>query len=122
MIFDSYVNSGSYVGWMAQKALGNNPALSKSIPFKSDTVQVINSQNPQKFFEGFKDARVEFFKRIGTGSQAGFLSGWLRRVNDFDYSGVVDTVKKNPIKSGVALFAFVLVVGLIAYLAWTSKK
>jgi hypothetical protein len=33
-----------------------------------------------------------------------------------------DVVKKNPIKSGLALFAFVVVVGLIAYAMWPNKK
>jgi lysozyme family protein len=116
--YDIYVNSGSYLGWIAQKALNPsyNSPISKNIPFSIDQINGFKDQ--KQLFNNFQAARTEFYKRIATGSNAGFLSGWLKRVAEFNY---VEYAKKNIGLIILGLIFIVLLVFIIS-LELTSPR
>lgn len=115
IIFDAYVNSGSYIGWMTQIALGgSNVPITKSIPFNAATVAKINAQDPSKFFNAFKNARASYYNSIAKGSNSKFLSGWLKRLDGFSYSGAITAIKNNPVLS----IAIVIAAGVGLFIAY----
>ncbi len=113
IIHDTFVTSGAYLGWITTKAfdpLYTGP-ITKGIPFNNASISKINEYKDQAgLFEKFKAARGEYFKRIGTGNNATFLSGWLTRLNTFTFADASDIVKKNYkwIVLGIALIAIAL--------------
>lgn len=89
IIFDAYVNMGANAIVLLQRVLNS---LGKNIAVDGGmgpiTVAAVNSVNPQILFEAYKKARVDYYRAIGTGSNAKFLKGWLNRINSFNYKVV----------------------------------
>ncbi len=116
VVHDTYVTSGSYLGWIMKKALTPSyaGAISKSVPFNSDTINQVNNFADQKaLFDNFQKARGAYFTAIGKGSNATFLPGWLTRLNTFAFTDVTSVVKKNykwiALGAGLILIVFFIV-------------
>jgi lysozyme family protein len=104
IIFDAYVNMGANAIEVLQRVLNS---LGKNIAVDGGmgpiTVRTVNSVNPQTLFDAYKEARINYYRAIGTGSNAKFLKGWLKRINSFNYKVV-----------GLSI-AGVLLVGLVGF-------
>jgi lysozyme family protein len=50
------------------------------------TIACANSIEPRKLFDALIAERKRFFYAIGTGKNAKFLTGWLNRLNDYQYT------------------------------------
>jgi len=75
-VFDFAVNSG--VGRSIK-------TLQKVVGVKDDGIignQTLAKANSKSYVEEFKQARIVFYKSIGTGKNAKFLKGWINRVNN----------------------------------------
>ncbi len=91
IIFDGYVNSGGNAIKLMQNVL--NKSFGKSLKVDGSqgqmTVNAINSVPASQLFEAYKAARVAYYKAIGTGSNAKFLDGWLKRIAAFKYTPAI---------------------------------
>lgn len=86
LLVDWYWNSGSYGIKIPQKVLG----VKIDGLVGSKTIAAINSYpNQQELFAKLWHERESFYKRIGVGKQAKFLSGWLNRLNGIRFSSLV---------------------------------
>ena len=83
IIFDAFVNMGTRALKMAQKEIG----VMIDGNFGHNTITVLNQANARTVFEGFKDARILFYKQLAERKPEMhiFLNGWLNRVNSFEY-------------------------------------
>jgi lysozyme family protein len=50
------------------------------------TIACANAIEPQKLFDALIAERKRFFYAIGTGKNAKFLTGWLNRLNDYQFT------------------------------------
>ncbi|WP_299116876.1 glycoside hydrolase family 108 protein [uncultured Winogradskyella sp.] len=66
------------------------------------SLNAINSVDSKTLFNEFKEVRKQFYKNIAVGSQAKFLSGWLKRLEKFVFE------KKTLISTGM-LFIILLI-------------
>ncbi len=83
---DFYVNAGGNAIKSIQKALnvlGEDVVVDGAIG--NNTIKAINRVDPKKLHEELKKQRISFYTKIGKGSNAGFLKGWLNRANSFKY-------------------------------------
>lgn len=87
IIFDAYVNTGVNGLKMLQREIG---VVADGI-FGPNTIAVLNRAAPKVVFEGFKDARVQFYNSLATRKPElkVFLKGWLNRVNSFKYDNSI---------------------------------
>jgi len=75
-VFDFAVNSGNSRSIkILQKVIG----VEADGAFGKDTLLAVNTGS---HVEAFKQARIDFYKLIGTGKNAKFLKGWINRVNN----------------------------------------
>lgn len=82
LIVDWYWNSGSYGIKIPQKVL--NVKTDGVIGAK--TISAINNYtNKKELFTKLWKEREAFFRRIGVGTQAKFLKGWLNRLNGIQF-------------------------------------
>lgn len=51
-----------------------------------NTINAANSIEPQKLFDAIINERRRFFYEIGVGKNAKFLTGWLNRLEDYQYT------------------------------------
>ena len=80
--FDGFVNMGSRALKLLQKEIG----------VKADgmigpiSLSILNNSNETIVFEGFKDARIDFYKRLVVRKPPleVFLNGWMNRINSFE--------------------------------------
>lgn len=109
-IMDFGFNSGLANPIIAvQKILG----LSVDGKVGPNTINAINSANPQDLFNKLKDYRVQFVARI-TSLPANVKAALTARANSFGFSNVVIAIKNNPVKTGV-IIGFFLLGGFIIY-------
>ncbi len=80
LLFDTAVNMG--LGTTA-KLVSDTLKINATIPFTS-TVNVINAQDQNTFFNNFKNARAQKYEAIG----GIFLSGWLNRLNSITFQDI----------------------------------
>lgn len=87
IVFDAYVNCGKRGLELIQKEVG--VWCDGSIGPQS--LEAINAANPHLLFDGFKDARKDYYIRLAERKPAlkVFLKGWLNRVEAFKYDIVV---------------------------------
>jgi len=89
IIFDAYVHSGTNGIVLLQRVLNS---MGQNIAVDGDmgpiTVSAVNSVDPQILFRNYKDAREDYYRAIGTGSNSKFLRGWLNRIKSFNYQVV----------------------------------
>ena len=50
------------------------------------TIACANSIEPRKLFDALVEERRRFFYAIGVGKNAKFLTGWLNRLNDYQFT------------------------------------
>lgn len=83
IVFDGFVNIGRRSIRMIQIEAG--------VPVDGfigiNSLQVINNANAKLLFQGYKDARIVFYKDLveRKPNQKVFLKGWLNRINSFTY-------------------------------------
>jgi len=86
IIFDHAVNAGTgSAGKLVQRTLnelGSYVAVDGAIGRL--TIAALNSVNQFKFFEAFKQARINYYNSISTGTNSVFAIGWIRRVLEFE--------------------------------------
>ena len=86
IIFDHAVNAGvPKTGRLVQKTLntlGKNIAVDGGIG--PNTLHALNTVDPYRFFEAFKQARINWYKSISGGSNSVFAMGWINRVMEFE--------------------------------------
>lgn len=86
IIFDHAVNTGvGGAGKLVQttlNTLGKNLIVDGGIGAK--TIHALNTVDPYRFFESFKQARINFYKSISAGSNSVFAMGWIKRVLEFE--------------------------------------
>ncbi len=102
IIFDAYVNSGGNGIKVLQRVL--NKSFGKKLMVDGAqgmlTVNAINSVNSKDLFNAYKAAREEYYRAIATGDNAGFLKGWLNRLNSYNYKAI-----------GISIAGVVLIIG-----------
>ena len=110
IIYDAYVNQSGWTRKMIADTLDNiGKPTDVVVPLKADTVAVINSVSPEKFYNEFKKQRkIRYQETSMRPNQSKYLKGWLNRLSTFD--GVMETVQKNPGKTGMLLVG----IGLLA--------
>lgn len=83
IIFDGFVNMGYNGLKIAQKEAG----AQADGKIGEQSIQMINAANPKLLFDGIKDARIAYYKRLAERKpqMAVFLKGWLNRINSFVY-------------------------------------
>lgn len=117
ILFDAYVNQTSLVKEMLSNTL-NLPIADISYPLKTDSVATRKINSDKNFIGKFIDEREKKYKHIATRpGQAGFLAGWLSRLDDFR-----PFVKKykTPI---IIILSFAAVGGIVALIVnFASKK
>lgn len=81
IVFDGFVNMGGRALKLFQKEAGVTPD-GKIGPI---TLSIVNNSNETVLFTGYKDARIDYYKRlVDRKPQLGvFLKGWLNRINSF---------------------------------------
>ncbi len=86
LIFDHSVNAG--VGGsskLVQRTINTfGGSLTVDGAIGSKTIYELNRVNQPAFFDAFKQARVNYYTSISTGSNAVFANGWIKRVMDFE--------------------------------------
>ncbi len=82
IIYDGAVNSG---------VSGIKKVVKDSLNIPAYDVNKINTINGKTAFDSIKQGRENFYKSEG----GTFLSGWLKRLNDYTYSGV-QAIKSHP--------------------------
>lgn len=82
IVFDGFVNMGGRALKLLQKEAGVAPD-GKIGPV---TLSIVNNSNEAILFTGYKDARIDYYKRlVDRKPQLGvFLKGWLNRINSFN--------------------------------------
>jgi len=111
ILVDWGFNSGPGIPTMeVQKMLG----LAPDGAFGIATLAALNKANSKQLYEKIFQAREDFYRRIGVGSQAGFLQGWLNRLYDFPktISGASIPTKKKLI----FLVLFLIALGVLSYI------
>lgn len=83
IVFDAHVNTGFWGLRLIQREVG---AEVDGI-IGSKTIEAINAANGKILFEGYKDARLQYYRNlVKKKPQLGvFLKGWENRVNSFEY-------------------------------------
>lgn len=81
MLVDWTWHSGSHGIVRPQRLLG---VLCDGVVGKV-TISAVNAREPQALWAALFDEREKFYRSIGVGSQAGFLKGWLNRLNDLKF-------------------------------------
>lgn len=83
--FDFYILAARAVATMQEvlRSMGQNVDVDNNIG--SQTISAINAVNPEKLYQKYKSARIEYHKdRVASGAvSAKFLPGWLKRTMDF---------------------------------------
>ena len=88
IIFDWCVNSGYWGSCGVQKVLNRyfNRDLKLDGIIGNNTVNAINSIQPELLFVAIKDARIYYYHLISKRSQNHkFLKGWLKRINAINF-------------------------------------
>ncbi len=78
--------SGAYGVKLPQKVLG---VEIDGLVGEKTLAAINNYPNQQELFNKLWKERKEFFERIGRGTQAKFLKGWLNRLNGIKYGKLV---------------------------------
>ena len=86
LLVDWYWNSGSYGIKLPQKVLG---VTQDGIVGEKTLSAINNYPNERELFDRLWSEREAFFKRIGVGTQAKFLRGWLNRLNGIRYKCLI---------------------------------
>lgn len=110
VLFDAYVNQTGWVRIMLADTL-NIDKNSISYPIPATVIKKINTSNNfvSKFVKERKKRYVQTSERAG---QAGFLKGWLNRLEEFETGkSIMTTIKKNKIAT--AIISFSLITGII---------
>lgn len=83
IVFDGFVNMGR----RAIKMLQIEAGVVADGFIGTNSLQVINNANAKLLFQGYKDARIVFYKDLveRKPNQKIFLKGWLNRINSFTY-------------------------------------
>lgn len=83
IVFDAYVNCGVSALKMLQREIGT----AADGVVGPNTMAVVNAANPHLLFDGYKDARKDYYIRLAERKPAlkVFLKGWLNRVEAFKY-------------------------------------
>jgi lysozyme family protein len=83
IIFDGFVNMGKNGLKVAQKEAG----VEVDGEFGPKTIEAINNAAPKLLFEGIKDGRIAYYKRLAEKKppMQVFLKGWLNRISSFNY-------------------------------------
>ena len=83
IVFDAFVNMGNRAIKLLQIELG----VGIDGDFGPVTLNALNQAAPIVLFEQFKDARIDFYKRLAENKPSSkvFLKGWLNRINSFNY-------------------------------------
>lgn len=97
ILFDGAVNHGVSRGVkLAQKVL----RVTQDGVMGDTTLQALNRANPAQFYTSYREERIRFYRQLAAGSsdKAAFLTGWLRRMDEFSDYAV-------PISGGLLLLA-----------------
>jgi lysozyme family protein len=78
--------SGTYGIKLPQKVLG---VVQDGIVGAKTLSAINNYPNERELFDRLWSEREAFFKRIGVGTQAKFLRGWLNRLNGIRYKCLI---------------------------------
>lgn len=83
IVFDGFVNMGSRAIKLLQKQAG----VEADGVIGPKSLEVINYASGHVLFEGYKDARIEYYKNLAESKPQlkVFLKGWLNRINSFNY-------------------------------------
>lgn len=83
IIFDGFVNMGFNGLKIAQREAGTDADGN----IGTNSLQAINGAAPVVLFNGIKDARIDYYKRLAERKpqMQVFLKGWLNRINSFVY-------------------------------------
>ena len=86
ILFDGYVNMWTKAIKLMQKEAG---AEADGV-IGPGSLQAINNANARILFQGYKDARIKFYKDLAAKKPKlqVFLKGWLNRINSFEYKGL----------------------------------
>lgn len=86
ILFDGYVNMGGKAIKLMQKEAG----AEADGTIGPGSLQAINNANARILFQGYKDARIKFYKDLAEKKPKlqVFLKGWLNRINSFEYKGL----------------------------------
>ncbi len=84
IVFDAFVNMGPRALKLLQIELG----VEIDGVIGKQTLEAVNTANPKLVFEGFKDARLFFYRDLAQRKphMEVFLNGWNNRVNSFRYA------------------------------------
>jgi len=86
IIFDHAVNAGvGGAGKLVQSTLntlGKNLAVDGAIG--ANTLHALNTVDPNRFFDKFKQFRIDYYSSISRGSNSVFAKGWIKRVLEFE--------------------------------------
>lgn len=82
-VFDFYVNAGA----PALKRLQEEIGVTADGVIGPVTLSILNMANPEIVFDGYRDARIQFYKDLAEKkpTMKVFLKGWLNRANKFVY-------------------------------------
>lgn len=119
IVFDFYINSGSSGIKQTQTVLRDTFKASLAIDgvLGPDTLNIINAQDTVLLNNAIKQKRTDFYNSLVAKdpTQAAFLPGWLRRINDFP----------TLTKAGIGLAGIAAAAGiffLVRYLIKRKKK
>lgn len=83
IVMDFFVNSGV----IALKTLQVKIGASHDGVIGPETLQILHQQNQKIVFLNYKDARVDFYRRLveRKPEMKVFINGWMNRINSFTY-------------------------------------
>ena len=115
VLFDAYVNQGNLIRPMLAEVLGVSESSIK-YPLRDDIIGKINGDN--NFVRKFVEQRETKYKQIATKpGQAGFLAGWMNRLDEFR-----ETVTGGISKTWKIVIGVVVIAGLGALVYGGAKK
>ena len=85
---DMYVNSGGNAVKIMKRALNNlGYSITISFAINDSFVESINSANPVRLHQEYKDERIEYYKELidAIPSMKEWEKGWVKRANSFNY-------------------------------------
>lgn len=85
---DMYVNSGGNAVKIMKRALNNlGYSITISFAINDSFVESINSANPVRLHQEYKDERIEYYKELidANPSMKEWEKGWVKRANSFNY-------------------------------------
>lgn len=108
-VYDAYVNQTGWTRKMIEDALQQvGKKATVTVPLKSDTIAVINSVPPAKFYSEFNRQRAIRYKETAARpGQAQFLKGWMNRLATFDTLGALNRNKGKTVLVVLGLSALI---------------